>query len=222
MMTMTCTQARALFDELLDNTLSLPRAEVLQQHLSGCTECRNALTTEQEFRRLLASQEVPPSTPGFAARALHKASRQAMPSHRRGFIAGFGSAVAAVCVLWLGMAIYQPSGQGVVSTPAVKLALAAPQTVRLVFDAPADLPQATVSISLPEDTELSGYPGQRQLIWTTSLSKGQNLLALPLVSHRLAEGDLTATIRYGDKEKSFRLHLQTQPQQQSRAHSVAA
>ncbi len=221
-MTMNCPQARAMFDDLLDNTLALPSAETLQQHLSGCDACRGALAAEQRFRRMLANQPVPATRPGFAARALQEATLPRSKHQYRSFLAGFGSAVAAVCVLWVGAALYHHGGGEMQRTPAIKLALDAPQTVRLVFDAPEDLPQATVAIYLPDNTELRGYPGQRQLIWTTSLSKGQNLLALPLVSRQVAEGDLVATIRYGNKEKSFRLHLQTQPQQQSKAGSVAA
>jgi len=83
------------------------------------------------------------------------------------------------------------------------------RTVKLVFEAPMDLAEVTLSVELPENVELEGYAGQRQLVWQTSLNKGQNILALPVIAIGNGQGELVAQLSYGDKTKQFHIVLKT-------------
>lgn len=223
MMNTTCIEIRELFDDLQDNALPLPATELVHQHLATCSDCRNALMREQAFRQRLRMQTVPPATSGFATRALANARQHAANPRRQGFIVGFASAAMVALLLSVGV---EPFIHGTTShtmkVPTVTLAVAQPQTVRIVFTAPQDFPDATLTVALPKNMEVEGYPGKHKVVWRSSLYRGRNLLTLPLLADRKPTGDLIATIRYGADVKTFHLRLQARPPQQSMNDSVTA
>lgn len=220
-MTMNCTDTKALFDDLLDGELSLPQMEAVQRHLAACGACREALKREQAFRTALKAADVPPPAAGFTTHALANARRKATAPRRQAFAAGFGSAVAAVLVVWFGVNTFHHGAVKNGAIPTVSLALAQPEMVRIVFTAPRDFPDATLTIVLPSHTELKGYPGKQEVVWRSSLYKGRNMLTLPLEADQKPGGNLIAKIHYGTDTKTFRLRLKTQPLQQSMNRSVA-
>lgn len=205
---MRCDQAQSLFDDLLDGSLTLPARETLQRHLAECSVCRAVHDRARSVQRALRSLPVEPLAPGFATRALRVARQAQADGARRprtGFAAGFATALAASLVVWL--VAVPPSATG----PSVAVARDQPQTINLVVNVPQDMPDAILAVHLPEATELAGYPGERQLLWQTSLRRGENLLALPVIVHGASAGELVATITHGDRQKIFRLRLQVQP-----------
>lgn len=208
---MDCHYAQSLFDDLLDGSLTLPAREALQRHLVECTGCRAAHEQARAVQRALRALPVEPPEPGFAARAL-RAARTAQPDGMRrpryGFAAGFASALAASLVVWLVAAPLPqpPAAPG----PSIAVVRDQAQTINLVVNVPQDMPDAILAVHLPEATELAGYPGERQLLWQTSLRRGENLLALPVIVHGATAGELVATVTHGDQQKIFRLQLQVQ------------
>lgn len=208
---MDCRYAQSLFDDLLDGSLTLPAREALQRHLVECTACRAAHEQARAVQRALRALPVEPPEPGFAARAL-RAARTAQPDGMRrpryGFAAGFASALAASLAVWLVAAPPQPPAA---AGPSITVARDQTQTINLVVNVPQDMPDAILAVHLPEATELAGYPGERQLLWQTSLRRGENLLALPVIVRGATAGELVATVTHGDQQKIFRLQLQVQP-----------
>lgn len=206
---MDCHYAQSLFDDLLDGSLTLPAREALQRHVVECTACRAAHEQARAVQRVLRALPVEPPEPGFAARAL-RAARTAQPDGMRrpryGFAAGFASALAASLVVWLAAAPQPPAAAG----PSITVARDQTQTINLVVNVPQDMPDAILAVHLPEATELAGYPGERQLLWQTSLRRGENLLALPVIVRGATAGELVATVTHGDQQKIFRLQLQVQ------------
>ncbi|MDH5311841.1 MAG: copper resistance protein CopC, partial [Gammaproteobacteria bacterium] len=91
--------------------------------------------------------------------------------------------------------------------PAVAMTLEQPRTVRLVFNSPVELADATLTVSLPDGLELAGFAGQREITWSTSLSAGKNVLALELIATSPLSGDVLATLRHADEQKTFRLRV---------------
>lgn len=208
---MLCHDAQLLFDDLLDGSLTLPAREALQRHLGECAACRAAHEQARAVQRALRALPVEPPEPGFAARALHTA-RTAQPEGMRrpryGFAAGFASALAASLAVWLVAALpHPPAAAG----PSITVARDQAQTINLVVNVPQDMPDAILAVHLPEATELAGYPGERQLLWQTSLRRGENLLALPVIVRGATAGELVATVTHGDQQKIFRLQLRVQP-----------
>ena len=91
----------------------------------------------------------------------------------------------------------------------IAVALNDVQTVRLSFDAANDIESVALSIGLPQNIEIQGYPGQKQLAWKTRLEKGQNILALPVMAIDKGQGELVAELSYGDKKQTLRIVLKT-------------
>lgn len=207
---MNCLTARNHFNALLDRALTPAGEAEVMRHIAACPNCERALARERTLRRLLREQPVLPPSPGFAARVLRAAEREVGGGYRHGFAAGFGIAAAAVLMLWIAT-VSVPFGGGQDTVPAVTLMPNEARTVNLVFDSPRDLPQATIVLRLPPSMEIAGYPGRRELAWQASLQAGANAVALPIIAYGTEGGELTASIAYGEREKTFRLKLNVRP-----------
>jgi len=158
------------------------------------------------LREALRSLPVEPASPGFAAGALARARRERVRPGRGAFVAGFSSAAAIALVIWA--VAGQVSGPtGLDETAGVRLVLAEQRDVNLVFDVPEAIRGAELSMQLPANVELAGFPDRRTLTWRTDLARGRNVLTLPVVGHSRTDGELIARISYGDKAKQFRVRL---------------
>jgi len=80
-----------------------------------------------------------------------------------------------------------------------------PHVVRLVYDSHADRNEARVSVTLPDNLEVAGFPGTRDLTWSTSLRKGKNLLELPVVLTDTSEALLKVAFASDSGLKEVRL-----------------
>jgi len=153
--------------------------------------------------------------------------------HRRGFVLGFGSAAAAALAMWVVVGMFpgetpkgtDPAQQTVASVtksgqvakqpqsdnkqPELSIALNKQQNIKLAFYSGEPLDGAKITIRLPENVALVGYPGRRQLSWETSLKKGDNLLSLPVIATQVARGELVADIEYQGRVKTLKVNLET-------------
>lgn len=164
---------------------------------------------EQELLELLKDYPVPEAQAGFYDQALVQAAHQGTQRQRnRWLMTGFGSAIAAGLAIWVITATLMTTPQlpdAEPAIPGVTIALAQEQTVRLVFASARALDSATLTVSLPEGIELAGFPGQREITWETSLEEGKNLLPLTLIALTPAGGELLATLKHEDRDRTFRL-----------------
>ncbi len=211
---MNCQQFEKQLDDYLDGTLESEQAHQADAHQRHCARCqdkvRQALALEAELRRL----PVPPMRPGFAREAIARATgveAGAKRSHRRSFVAGFSTALAASVALLAVIALL-PGGlqQQPAATPSiaqVAISLEQTQTVNLVFDTPQALEHATLTIALPDNVEVPGLAGQRTITWQTSLQAGRNILPLPLRGISASDGELLASIEQDGKVKTVRVRL---------------
>lgn len=195
------------------------------------------LATETAIVSALREMPVPEASAGFADRVLHTAitrnvGRHVRYGHRHGFMLGFGSAATAALALWVVIGLFpgavptgdhapaESSTETVASVetsttvpkshkPELSIALNQQQDIKLAFYSGEALKGAQITIRLPENVALVGYPGRRQLSWTTDLNKGDNLLRLPVIATQIARGDLVADIQYQDQVKTLTLGLET-------------
>jgi len=203
---MNCTDINTHIDEYLDGQLSAEDTLAFEEHTGNCDSCRKIVDDSKAMLSGLKSIEVPEPSINFESRVFSEVRRQHSENHRFKFAAGFSTAVAASLAIWFTSTFFIPGG--VVDEPQViAVAMNEVQTVRLMFDSETDFKQVSLSIDLPDNMQLDGYPERRVLAWETSLKKGQNILALPLMAIEQGQGELVARLNYGGKEKILRVVL---------------
>ncbi len=209
---MKCTDIQKYLDDYLDDAMSLGEQKAVESHIEKCASCQHALQAQSTVRQALRSLPVDDASPEFEANVFaavrsHYGTRSSKHSANR-FVTGFATAMVASLALWFASTVSTP--QFDVQTPqVVNLAMNQARTVKLMFDAPTDLAEVTLTVELPDNIELEGYTGQKQLVWQTSLNKGQNILALPVIAIGNGQGELVAKLSYGDKIQRFRIVLKT-------------
>lgn len=231
---MNCAEFNDCLDDSLDHELGETEQAVFDAHRVSCAACRAVYASELVMLERLRAMPVVQPPAGFADRVLVTAIKRNVPQrqnhHRQGFMVGFGSAAAAALAVWVVVGMFpgelpdtgDASGQ-VAAVPVVEvekvqqqpvmsvaLALNIQQTVRLAFASSESLQSAKITIRLPENIALVGYPGQRELSWETDLEKGDNLLSLPIIATRVAQGELIAYIEYEGQVETLTLNLETE------------
>ena len=216
---MNCQEFTLLIDDYLDGSLDNNQIVSIEKHITECNSCHEKLSQAQDLLNGLKNIPVPEMSPGFAQRAIRQATEQKQPNehHRRGFITGFSSAIAAGLVLVLVVGGLLPTQQpdqlpmqtASVHEPIQEITLSVEQVqmVNLVFDAPHAVADAELSLTLPPHVELSGYPGQHNLAWRSEIKQGRNVLSLPIRGIAKADGELIAQINSNGKVKSIRIQL---------------
>ncbi len=166
---------------------------------------------DREIQALLNDYPVPSASTAFYDRALARAMHEGTRRHRnRWLITGFGSAMAAGLVLWLigGFFLTTPAlpvaDPGI---PGITMTLEEPRTINLVFASATTLDSAMLTVTLPHGIELSGFPGQREITWQTSLVQGKNFLPLELIAVSPSGGEILARLEHNDRDRTFRLRI---------------
>lgn len=199
-------------------------------HRAACSACQASYEAEVVLLTALREMPVPAPSADFADRVLRAAiaqkGAQTTGHHQRhGFMWGFGSAAVAALALWVVVGVFpgavSPVGSvsdEVVATnaepasnthkPELSIVLNQQQDIKLAFYSGESLKGAKITIRLPENVALVGYPGRRQLSWTTNLKKGDNLLRLPVIATQIAKGELIADIEFEGRVKTLMLGVE--------------
>jgi len=166
---------------------------------------------DQEILALLKDYPMPEATADYFDQALVRATHEGSRRQRnRWLMTGFGSAIAAGLALWMmgGFFLTTPELPQVDPTiPGITMTLAEPRTINLVFASAEPLNAATLTVQLPPGIEISGFPGQREVTWETSLTAGKNVLPLKLIATSPQGGEVFATLRHDDRGRTFRLRV---------------
>jgi len=217
---MNCKIVLTQLDDLLDDELQPLEKQQVQAHLGECDSCHQAWQQELQFRQMMKDQPVPAPDAGFEDRIFDKLPRTGASVRKTAFVAGFGGAIAAGVMLMIAAAIFfQPVSQQQ-TLPNITLTLHQTKKVKMVFDVPEMVADATVSMQVPDHINIAGREGLHQLEWKTALKKGKNLLSLPIVAKMAESGELVAKIKYGNQEKVFRLKLDIHSIEQGLLNSV--
>ncbi len=210
---MNCHSIKNQLDDYLDCTLSSKERSVFESHIEACSACAEMLAEAKSFQQVLKTLPVPPMRLGLAQQAIAAAAKRE-GQHRRGFVAGFSSALAASFVFFVIFFGFDSNVTAPTSAalPEIEISLNQPQTVNLVFDVAIAMENATLTIALPDDVEVLGFPSQQQISWQTNLEKGRNILPLPLTGYTQKGGILVAKIVLGDKQKSISVKIRVKDQ----------
>ena len=203
---MDCSEFAQRLDDLLDGRLHALGRKAIEEHVGRCPDCRrrheHAVALMESLRRL-----APPALhPGFIDQALSRATRPVPVAARSKWRPVLGMALAASLVLGVALGVFLATRPDPVQ--AVVLTIDQPETVRLMFNSAKPLKAATLSLALPENVELVGYGGRRELSWQTDLREGGNLMQLPLVVRGVTKDDLVASLSHGGNSKMFRLKIE--------------
>jgi hypothetical protein len=143
------------------------------------------------------------------ARVRHDYRHEYQSHYPMQFAAGVASVAVFGLSLWLLSGI-QTSNPIDEKAPVITMSMNQSQPVRLMFDAETDIQQAELSVELPDNVRLAGYPGRKKLSWQTRLHKGQNVLELPVEATSEGRGGLRTQLSYNNKIKTFQFVVQAQ------------
>ena len=209
---MTCTLINEQLDDYIDGELAADQRAVLDRHVSECGSCRDELGAARKLQASLrdyGESTMPTPDAAFFDRALLGAAREGTRRQRnRWMMTGFGGAVAAaLAILAISTLFFSTPQIDEPAVPGVTMALEEPRTVNLVFASAEALANATMTVSLPPGVEVAGFAGQREITWMTSLREGRNVLPLTLIATSPVGGELLATLRHEDDDRSFRVKV---------------
>ncbi len=211
---MTCKTINEKLDDLVDGEVEHAQRELLEEHLLSCANCRSIVANARRLQSLLqeyGESDVPVPEAAFFDQALAKAANRGSRDERqRYWLKGFGTAVAAgLALIAVGIVFFGAEDLPDTDTgmPSVTMALEEPRTVNLVFASASDLMDATLTVILPDGIDMAGFEGQREITWITSLKQGKNVLPLKLIASSPRGGELMATLRHEDDDRTFRLHV---------------
>jgi hypothetical protein len=205
---MNCTDIEQILDEYNDGELSAEERLAVESHTQGCESCRESLAEVSAMREALRVLPVVEASPDFEERVFAEVRKQHAPASSNRFMTGFATAMVASFALWFASTIFLPSVDEA-QLQMIDVASNEASTVRLMFESAEDIESVTLSLVLPDNVQIKGYEGRRKLTWQTSLTKGENILALPIIAIGNGQGELVAILNYGDKSKQLRILLRT-------------
>ncbi|MEO8065049.1 MAG: hypothetical protein ABI821_20140 [Pseudomonadota bacterium] len=167
----------------------------------------------EKLRAGLRAMPVPQPQPGFIDRVLANATSRQPVRKPEGFRAALRQAstwwaaaagalvatLACVGLLWIQS-----------STPAeqiLALTLNESRDVPLVIDAERDLDGATMRVYVTGSVALAGYEDQHEVEWKISLTRGANLLSLPVVARATGDGHVVAEIEHDGRIRRLNVAL---------------
>ena len=206
---MECSEFALRLDDLLDGRLHALGRKSIEEHLVCCQDCRRQYAHAWALLETVRKLTPPALHPDFTDQALARATRAPRPTagatHSK-WRPALGMALAASLVLGVALGVFLATRPDPVQ--AVALTIDRPETVRLMFNSAKPLKAATVSLALPENVELVGYGGRRELSWQTDLREGGNLMQLPLIARGATKEELVASLSHGGSSKMFRLKIE--------------
>lgn len=216
---MGCESIRNKLDDYDVGTLSESESRQVALHLEQCAACMAVWQQVRALRRQLAALPVPAMPDdllaGLARSGVHRA--------RRRFT---GWAVAATLLVGMTVgwfAARQAGTDALAPMQQVTLKAGAVSTVSLAFQSRTAVDNVQFTLHVPEGFVLQGHPGEHELRWKGQLAEGRNLLRLPFTAVPGAHGVLRATLKSGQRERSFRIELEASPvDQRSERESVVA
>jgi hypothetical protein len=175
---------------------------------------------DENLRLALRGMPVPEPRPGFEDRVLANAVRGRAPARRFGpalrrhatwWAAGAGALAATlawVVLIWV--------KSGAPGEPTLVLSLNESREVPLVIDSERELDDATIRIYVTGSVALNGYP-QQEVEWQATLTRGANLLSLPVIARETGDGRIVAEIEHQGKTRrvSVAMHVIAPPRTSS-------
>ncbi|MDX5151465.1 MAG: zf-HC2 domain-containing protein [Acidiferrobacterales bacterium] len=207
---MNCKISLNLVDDYLGGYLDQDTRQALEEHLEQCASCQAQFAQDKALRQRMQAQLIGQPKAGFADRVLARTveHHQHQERHHWSFIGGAIAASVVIAVTSFVLRFAAPQPEQAQQT----LALNQVTRVALALDSREELKGATITLRLPDNVELKGFPGQRMISWKTDIDRGTNLLALPVKGVAAKNGLLVARLEYGNKSKEYKVELSVKNQ----------
>jgi hypothetical protein len=156
--------------------------------------------------RLASLVPAPAPSRGAFERAIAAATSRAAPRPASfGFWSGLGLGAALAASIAIAVASFWPVARPIETavTPQLTVALNEPRNVNISLTTDEAFADAEIHVVLSGAVGLDGYPGQRELVWKTSLDAGVNRLTLPVVATGENGGQLLVEVLHGGKRRTF-------------------
>jgi len=202
---MKCEDVRTVLDRPDDVAHSVER-RFAHEHLLTCESCRAAVHAVHVLKAE-ATALVPGPRQGAFERALLAAARRpetVRPPARLFWMGvGLGGAIAASLAIVAVLAVPRYAPQPGNSTPVVSIGLNEVRDIHIALQSSEVHADAGIRVVLRGAIGLSGFDGQRELAWSTSLDRGANELTLPVVALGAGGGQVMVEVLSGSKRKTF-------------------
>lgn len=193
---MDCKMIRFRLDDYLDGEITLEEADNIKAHLEQCPDCERRVRRARDLQSQLRQLPVDEPDPEFARRQFQQLWAREPETVRESrwprFMADPALAAALVIGLVLGgFFMNWQSQQRAEPLEVMTLQTNETREVKFAINANRRMDNVTMTINVPPNMELEGFPGQREITWTTRLEPGMNMLRLPVRASQSGEGLLT-------------------------------
>jgi len=209
---MRCAEIRETIRENIRQGSDPGQDDAVVSHVGHCELCRS-LYSDAVLSCAFKGMPVPEMRPDFETAAIQYAAKQ---NRRRRRLQAFASAAAAavlVAAISLGLFFERPESDrhaGLSPQTEFSNGTMLEQTLRILIEAADYRANAALSIDLDENVALKDYPGQRRLEWNTDISRGRNLLELPVVLTGGEDGTLRIRYQYNGREQEMSFRIQAE------------
>ncbi|PCJ15824.1 MAG: hypothetical protein COB04_12645 [Gammaproteobacteria bacterium] len=210
---MNCTIPQQQIEDYADKLLTQKENMLFSSHLSDCETCQQSLVEHQAYLAKIRQLQAPQAAPEMVTRLIgfpRERNKQSPNSFWQGFVA---ASILAVMVIGSYLVVESDP----VHTSMMVSIGSNIQAVDIAINAPSDMSEVTLSISLPDQLEVEGYGDTRQLIWTVDLIEGANQLTLPI---RFIAGQtlskptvINVVMLHEEKERDFQIEVNFDPAQ---------
>ena len=207
---MNCEMSQALIELSADEIPAAAAAE-LRGHLQTCPACRKLAGAQRLLLKALQAGSAAGMPEAMPGRVLERVF--ALDAHRRRRRLSVAAGLAATLLLGLGLGVLlagRPAPDYTVQNGVLMLPSEHPTVVGIAFTANATLENVQFTIDLPDGVQVDHQPYLHRVSWMGELRKGQNLLKLPLLAHRGAQGVLRAELDHGTEHREFTVPLLAQ------------
>jgi hypothetical protein len=207
---MNCEMSRALIELSAEEIPGAAAAE-LRAHLQTCPACRKVGEAQRLLLKALQAASAPDMPAATSGHVLGRVFALDAQRRRRRLSVAAGLAATLLLGLALGVLLAGKSApdytvqNGVLMLPSER-----PTVVGIAFTANATLENVQFTIDLPDGVQVDDQPDFHRVSWMGELRKGQNLVKLPLLAHRGAQGVLRAELDHGTEHREFTVPILAQ------------
>ena len=207
---MNCDNCIETLDRYLDGELGEAADRDLESHVDSCDRCSARLAQKRALRRALKVMPYVPPEHGFYDRVLEETVKTTQRNEAMFWgSAGLGAAVAASVIAWLVLVLPADQMEDIdaLQLTGVSISLNVEKTVRVSFESVSELEDAVLTVQVPPGVEISGYDGKSEIKWSTDVTRGVNILALPIVVRSGMGGTILARLEHSGKSKTFQFDV---------------